>query len=66
MCMIYVCCNKVKSDARLLFEAIFDVTSKGPASTYLILIKYRHSEDLRVLGVRLSHSFVEESYNLIV
>lgn len=60
MCVIYVCCNKVKSDARLLFEAtIFDITSKDPASTYLILIKYHYGEDLHVLHVWFKPQFCQ-------
>lgn len=53
MCVIYVCCNKVKSDARLLFEAILYTTSKDPVSTNLILIKYHYNEDLISLRIHL-------------
>lgn len=54
MYVIYVWCNKVKSDARLLYEAtIFYTTSKGPVSTNLILIKYNYNEDLNSLRIHL-------------
>ena len=56
MYVIYVCCNKVKYEARFLFEAtIFKQykTSKEPVSTDLILIKYNHVEDLNSLRIHL-------------
>lgn len=54
MYVIYIWCNKVKFDARLLFEAtILYATSKDPVSTNLILIKYHHNEDLHSLRIHL-------------
>lgn len=45
---IYVWCNKVKPESRLLFEA-----TKDPVSTSLILIKYYYNEDLNSLRIHL-------------